>query len=121
MLCSTPVFFRIVCVSSGCDSSGTLRRCACVFNPYPFFRYLFSGCVFNSWDAANTKQPAIIVSGGDALVRGCDFQSSHPGGQLLATAGARKVIFTENLISGVLNVNTPGAKLAIVKDNAPDS
>lgn len=61
------------------------------------------------------------VYGGDAMVRGNDFQTSHPGGQVLIGPGARKVIVTDNLMVGALNV--PGqnnAKVAIVKDNAPD-
>ncbi len=82
----------------------------------------FESCLFNTWDANQTGAAAINVAGGDVLVRGCDFQSSHPGGQVLMSPGAGKVIVTENLIKGPLGVNGAGnAKLAIVQDNAPDS
>jgi hypothetical protein len=81
----------------------------------------FESCMFNTWDAKSTGNPAMIVAGGDVMVRGSDFQTSHPGGQLLLTAGARKAIFTENLITGPMNVTDLGAKLKIVQNNAPDS
>ena len=78
-------------------------------------------CVLNAWDALKTGQPAILLSGGDLQVRGCDFQSVHPGGQILLRAGSGKVIVTDNLIKGALNVTNGGAKLAIIENNAPDA
>jgi len=82
----------------------------------------FESCVFSSWDARKAGRPAIALGAGGAalLVRGCDFQTAHAGGQLVAAPGAGKVIFTNNLITGALNVTDGGARLAIVKDNAPD-
>jgi hypothetical protein len=82
----------------------------------------FSDCIFNEWDAAGTGQAAIQSIGkSDLMVRGCDFQRSHPGGQVLLAAGSGKAIITENLMVGVQKVTNNGAKLAIVKDNAPDA
>jgi hypothetical protein len=82
----------------------------------------FESCMFNSWDAQRTGAPAITLGAGGAalLVRGCDFQTAHPGGQLRAASGAGKIIFTDNLVTGALNVTNLGARMAIVKDNAPD-
>ena len=81
----------------------------------------FDSCVFNAWDAQKTGQPAIILSGGDLQVRGCDFQSAHPGGQILLRAGSAKAIVTDNIMKGVLNITNAGAKIAIIQNNAPDS
>lgn len=82
----------------------------------------FESCMFNTWDAKNLGRAAIqSVGAGDLLVRGCDFQSSHPGGQVYLGPGSGKAIVTENLIKGVQNITDGGAKLSIIKDNAPDS
>jgi hypothetical protein len=81
----------------------------------------FESCVFNEWDSKGTGQPAILVSGGDLQVRGCDFQRSHPGGQITLAAGSGKAVITDNLIAGKLNIVNGGAKLAVIQNNAPDS
>jgi len=81
----------------------------------------FESCMFNTWDSAKTGQAAIQVSGGDVLVRGCDFQSDKIGGQVILRSGTGKAIITENLIAGKLNVTNLGAKKAIVVNNADDS
>ena len=81
----------------------------------------FDSCVFNEWDSKGTGQPAILSNGGDLQVRGCTFQRSHPGGQVVLGAGSGKAIITENLITGKLLVTNNGAKLAVIENNAPDS
>jgi hypothetical protein len=81
----------------------------------------FESCMFNTWDSAKTGQAAIQVSGGDVLVRGCDFQSDKIGGQVILASGTGKAIITENLIAGKLNVTNLGAKKAVVVNNADDS
>lgn len=43
------------------------------------------------WDSKGTGQPAILSNGGNLQVRGCAFQRSHPGGQVLLGAGSGKV------------------------------
>jgi hypothetical protein len=48
----------------------------------------FDSCVFNEWDSKGTGQPAILSNGGDLQVRGCTFQRSHPGGQVVLGAGS---------------------------------
>jgi hypothetical protein len=53
-------------------------------------------------------------------VRGCEFQSAHPGGQVLLAKGSGKAIIKDNLIKGALNVTDLGARVSIVKDNAAD-
>ena len=84
----------------------------------------FSDCVFVTFDAARNSSatPAAITLTGNAslLVRGCEFQTAHAGGQLLLAAGSGKAIFTDNIITGALNVTNLGARVAIVKDNAAD-
>ncbi len=54
------------------------------------------------------------------MVRGCDFQSSHPGGQVLLMPGAGKAIIAHNIVTGPLNFTDLGAKVPIIKDNAGD-
>ena len=73
----------------------------------------FESCIFNSWAAGNaTGAAALQVYGGDALVRGSEFQSTHPGGQVHLYSGARKVIVSENIAKGpwVLTDDVPGPK-----------
>jgi hypothetical protein len=73
----------------------------------------FDSCIFNSWASENaTNAAALQVYGGDALVRGNEFQSTHPGGQVHLFAGARKVIVSENLARGawLLTDDQPGPK-----------
>ena len=61
----------------------------------------FDSCIFNSWAAGNFSQsPAIEVFGGNAMVRGSEFQSAHPGGQVHLFTGAKKVIVSENIAVG---------------------
>lgn len=73
---------------------------ACVPTPLPSLALLqaklngtgtvaFDSCIFNYWDADNQNRSAIQVYGGNAQVRGNDFQ--HKGGQLLVTGSAKKV------------------------------
>lgn len=84
----------------------------------------FDSCIFVTWDGRPANESthsaaAIDVGGGDLLVRGCDFQSNHSGGQALLREGTGRVIFTENLVAGTLNVTNLGASVAIVNNNAP--
>lgn len=81
----------------------------------------FESCIFNEWDAKNTGQAALVVSGGDVQVRGSDFQRAHKGGQVLLLPGSGKAIVTDNLMTGAMNVTNAGAKLLICQNNAPDS
>ena len=52
----------------------------------------FESCLFNTWDAKKDGRAAVQVYGGDVMVRGCDFQSAHPGGQVLLAPGTGKAI-----------------------------
>ena len=62
------------------------------------------------------------VYGGNAFVRGCEFQAGGKGkSQLLLAEGAGKVIVTDNIVDGPLIMNNAGAAAAIVKDNLGDS
>ncbi len=80
----------------------------------------FESCIFNTWDAIKQGRAAIQVAGGDVMVRGCDFQSAHPGGQVLLLPGANKAIVAHNIVTGPLNFTDLGAKVPIIKDNAGD-
>jgi hypothetical protein len=82
----------------------------------------FDDCIFNTWDAQPnaTRAPAAIsnLGPGSLMVRGCEFQSSHRGGQCLLAQGSGKAIVTNNLVAGALNVTDLGARVSIVRDNA---
>jgi hypothetical protein len=84
----------------------------------------FDDCIFSTFDAQPnaTRFPAAITLQGPGalLVRGCEFQSTHPGGQVLLADGSGKAIVKDNLITGPLNVTDLGARISIVKDNAAD-
>ena len=60
----------------------------------------FDSCIFNTWDAAGVGLPALTATGGDLVVRGCDFQTPHVGGQVLLGNGTRRAIITGNLVNG---------------------
>lgn len=84
----------------------------------------FDDCVFNTFDAQKNETifpAAITLEGpGSLLVRGCEFQTAHAGGQVLLANGSGKAIVKDNLITGALNVTDLGARVAIIKDNAAD-
>ena len=81
----------------------------------------FESSLFNTWDPHGLGRAAIQIDGGDLLVRGSDFQTHHPGGNVLLSNGTGKVIIAHNLVKGALNVTNLGAAVAIVKDNADDA
>ena len=61
------------------------------------------------------------VYGGNALVRGCEFQSGGRGKpQVLLGNGAGKVIITDNIVDGPLNINDNGARATVITNNLGD-
>lgn len=80
----------------------------------------FESCMMNTWDAGGAGRAAIRVEGGDVMVRGCDFQTAHPGGQVLLQNGTGKAVIAHNIVKGPLNFTDLGARVPIIKDNAGD-
>ena len=81
----------------------------------------FESCLFNTWDPRKNGTAAIQVYGGDVLVRGSDFQTAHPGGQVLLGAGSGKAVIAHNLFKGAQNIPNLGAGPSLIKDNLPDA
>jgi len=52
------------------------------------------------------------------MVRGCEFQTAHPGGQVLLGSGTNKAVVTGNIMAGPQNVTNSGAVVAVINDNA---
>lgn len=78
-----------------------------------------SDCIFNTWDANNTDLPSVHVHApATVLVRGCEWQSAHPGGQVLLDAGVSKAVIAGNLIAGPQLITDNGAKVPVIANNA---
>ena len=63
----------------------------------------FSDCTFVQWDRNNEGRPALQISGGSVIVRGCEFQASKP--QIELGEQVRRAVVTGNLISGKLAIS----------------
>ena len=62
----------------------------------------FSDCTFVQWDRDNENRPAIKVTGGSVLVRGCEFQQDHP--QVELGEKVRRAVISDNLVTGKLRI-----------------
>jgi hypothetical protein len=62
---------------------------------------------------------ALQASGGNVLVRGCEFQEAKPQVQL--DAGVNKAVVTGNVISGPASIVNNGALVAVIDNNAADA
>ena len=69
----------------------------------------FSDCTFVQWDSKNEGRPALDVSGGKVLVRGCEFQQDKP--QIQIGEAVRQAVVSDNLVAGkkrIVNHAKPG-------------
>ena len=78
----------------------------------------FSDCTFVQWDRNKEGRPALLVEGGNLIVRGCEFQENKP--QVSLAAGVRRAVISENIIKGKLGVANQSKGSVIVEDNASD-
>ena len=63
----------------------------------------FSDCTFMQWDHPKEGRAALRAESGTLLVRGCEFREDKP--QVELGAGCRRVIITDNVITGKLRIS----------------
>lgn len=78
----------------------------------------FSDCTFAQWDRNNKGLHAIQASGGNLLVRGCEFQMNKP--QIELSGDVRRAVISENIINGKLQITNRTPKKFIISNNAED-
>jgi hypothetical protein len=78
----------------------------------------FSDCTFCDWDHPNDGRAAVQVTGGNVLVRGCEFQKNKP--QVDLGADVRRAIISDNIIKGQLRVTNHSKRKFQIHDNAAD-
>ncbi len=62
----------------------------------------FSDCTFVQWDSKDEGRPALDVTGGNLLVRGCDFQQNKP--QLQIGEAVRHAVVSDNIVAGKIRI-----------------
>ena len=62
----------------------------------------FSDCTFVQWDGSQKGSPAIHASGGNVLIRGCDFREDKL--HIVLTAGVKRGIITDNIVPNKLRI-----------------
>jgi hypothetical protein len=78
----------------------------------------FSDCTFMQWDSKKEGRAAIQATGGNVLIRACEFQENKA--QVDLGGAVRKAVITENIITGKLRVNNSSSGKVIINDNAAD-
>jgi hypothetical protein len=76
----------------------------------------FSDCTFCEWDHNNEGRAAVQATGGNLLVRGCDFQRDKP--QVDLGPEVRHAVISDNIVRGELRVANHGTQKYQIHDNA---
>ena len=76
----------------------------------------FSDCTFVQWDRGNEGRPALNVTGGSLIVRGCEFQRDKP--QIELGEAVRRAVIADNLITGKLRIANRSQGTVIIDNNA---
>jgi hypothetical protein len=78
----------------------------------------FSDCTFMQWDSKKEGRAAIQASGGNVLIRGCEFQENKA--QVELGESVQKAVITENIIKGKIRIKNSSTGKVIINDNASD-
>jgi hypothetical protein len=78
----------------------------------------FSDCTFVHWDSKNEGRPALQLSGGTVLVRGCEFQADKP--QIELGEKVRRAVISDNILTGKSRIANHSKSAVIIHDNASD-
>ena len=76
----------------------------------------FSDCTFVQWDRKKEGRPALQVTEGTVLVRGCEFRENKP--QIELGAAVHRAVITENLITGKLRLTNSAGSKAVISNNS---
>jgi hypothetical protein len=78
----------------------------------------FSDCTFCDWDHNNEGRAAVQVTGGNVLVRGCEFQRDKA--QVDLGVDVRRAVISDNIMKGRLRVTNHSSRKFQIHDNAAD-
>ncbi len=78
----------------------------------------FSDCTFVQWDRNKQGRHALQVQSGTVLVRGCEFRENKP--QLELGENVRRVIFSENILTGKARIANRSKHSLQLTKNAAD-
>ncbi len=78
----------------------------------------FSDCTFCDWDHGGTGRAAVQATGGNLLIRGCEFQKNRA--QVDLGAEVRRAVISDNIIRGKLQIANHSTRQFQIHDNAPD-
>jgi len=78
----------------------------------------FSDCTFVQWDSKGEGQYALQVSGGTALVRGCEFRADKP--QIELGEEVRRAVISDNIITGKARITNNSKATVNISNNASD-
>jgi hypothetical protein len=76
----------------------------------------FSDCTFVQWDHKKEGRPALQVSDGTVLVRGCEFREKKP--QIELGSGVRRAVITDNVMAGALGLANQAGTNAVIANNS---
>lgn len=78
----------------------------------------FSDCTFVEWDSKREGRPALQISGGTALVRGCEFRANKP--QIELGEKVCRAVITDNIITGKSVITNQSKGAVLIQNNASD-
>jgi Pectate lyase superfamily protein len=78
----------------------------------------FSACTFCQWDHAKEGRPALDLTGGKVLVRGCEFQEKKV--QIKVGSSVRKAVITDNLLAGKEKIVNESRGKVVISNNVAD-
>lgn len=78
----------------------------------------FSDCTFVQWDHKKEGRPAVQVSDGTVLVRGCEFRENKP--QIELGPSVRRAVITDNVMTGQLRITNQAGAKAVVANNSSE-
>ena len=78
----------------------------------------FSDCSFVQWDRNNEGLPALQLTSGTVLVRGCEFQANKP--QIELGEKVRRAVISDNIIAGKPRITNHSKAALNIHDNASD-
>ena len=107
-------------------NSGTVRFSNCAFwGPADQIARIdgtgtvgFGDCTFVQWDGKNQNRPALEITGGTLLVRGCEFREDKPTIRL--GANVRRAVVSGNVFQGAARIENQSLGRVQIGDNAAD-
>jgi hypothetical protein len=71
-----------------------------------------------AWDSKGEGRPALQISGGTALVRGCEFRADKP--QIELGEKVRRAVISDNVFTGKARITNSSKAMVNLSNNASD-